>query len=180
MIVSVVVPCFNEEKRIDLRSFEGFLSVNPSYKFIFVNDGSTDNTLSVLGELAQKSSSVHILNLEDNAGKAEAVRQGMLYSFSQGVEISGYFDADLATPLAEIPRLVGVLKDEPSIDIVMGSRVNLLGREIRSSCRQRDERKLHLEFVKGPNLEIGGLGLRYASHQGLIQTAYIPTLTDWK
>ena len=131
MRVSVVVPCFNEEKRIDLRSFEDFLSSNPNYKIIFVNDGSTDNTLSVLGELAQKSSSVHIINLENNVGKAEAVRQGMLYSFNQGAEISGYFDADLATPLSEIPRLVEVLESDSSIDIVMGSRVNLLGRDIQ-------------------------------------------------
>jgi glycosyltransferase involved in cell wall biosynthesis len=69
-------------------------------------------------------------DLPQNGGKAEAVRAGMLRALDSGGRYVGFWDADLATPLAEIPRFVEALETEPGRDICFGSRVRLLGRVI--------------------------------------------------
>jgi len=71
-----------------------------------------------------------LLSLTQNMGKAEAVRQGMLSAFAMNAQMAGYWDADLATPLDVIPAFEQILIEKPGCDIVMGSRVRLLGRSI--------------------------------------------------
>jgi hypothetical protein len=66
-----------------------------------------------------------------NAGKAEAVRFGMQHAIEHtDALVIGFWDADLATPLPSILDLLGVLDTQPTIDMVFGSRVKLLGRQI--------------------------------------------------
>jgi dolichyl-phosphate beta-glucosyltransferase len=127
--VTVVVPCYNEGLRLDGAAFESMLS-DPDVGLLFVNDGSTDDTADRLAELAARSPGrMRVLSLESNAGKAEAVRRGMLEALrSSGVV--GYLDADLATPPSEVLRLVEILR-KTGARAVLGSRVRLLGRDIR-------------------------------------------------
>ena len=133
---TVVVPCYNEELRLHTESFTLFLSSNePSWqriRFLFVNDGSRDNTLSILGKFAAlRPDRVSVLDKQPNGGKAEAVRVGMLHAMSQGdTAYTGFWDADLATPLAQIPDLLRMLVSRPEILMVFGARVRLLGRAI--------------------------------------------------
>ncbi len=127
----IVVPCYNEAARLSVDSFREFATRNPGVRFLFVNDGSTDDTSVVLESLA--SSEPHRfehLDQGQNHGKAEAVRVGMLHALGQGSRYVGYWDADLATPLSEIPRFIAVLDAYPRRDICFGSRVRLLGRAI--------------------------------------------------
>jgi len=119
--VTVVVPCYNEEKRLDVAAFRGFGDAD----FLFVNDGSTDGTLELLRE-----SNLNVLNLERNSGKAEAVRRGIVKAIDDGADIVGFWDADLATPLNELPAFVEILDTRPNVQMVMGARVRLLGRDI--------------------------------------------------
>jgi dolichyl-phosphate beta-glucosyltransferase len=130
--IALVVPCYNEAARLPVARFREFAAAHPQVQFLFVNDGSTDDTSAVLQRLAE-SDPVHFewLDLPINRGKAEAVRQGMLQVLSRDVKYTGYWDADLATPLSEIPRLVAALDDNPSYEICFGSRVRLLGRAIQ-------------------------------------------------
>jgi GT2 family glycosyltransferase len=58
---------------------------------------------------------------DDNMGKAEAVRQGMLAAFAGGAELAGYWDADLATPLDAIGDFVSALDSDPGVDVVLGA-----------------------------------------------------------
>ena len=128
---AIVVPCYNEAARLDTHKFLEHLERSPDVTFIFVNDGSRDDTLEILRRLQQQSTAVHVLNNGRNVGKAESVREGMRYALTIGVETVGFWDADLATPLTAIQDMLSVFKANPHIDIVMGSRVKLLGRNIQ-------------------------------------------------
>jgi len=126
--VRIVVPCFNEAKRFDADAFRRF---DGPYSFLFVDDGSTDGTAEVLAELvASDPERFALLGLERNSGKAEAVRRGILEGAESGASIVGYFDADLATPLDELGRLLEELERDDALVAVLGARVRLLGRHI--------------------------------------------------
>src|SRR5204863_2527967 len=122
----LVVPCFNEEKRLDAEAFRAF-----DADFLFVNDGSRDGTLRLLQSLrASDPQRFSILDLERNSGKAEAVRRGILAALDRNPDLTGFWDADLATPLSEVPGFLEVFDTRPEIEMVFGARVRLLGREI--------------------------------------------------
>ncbi len=61
------------------------------------------------------------------------MRRGLLAALGSGADIVGYYDADLATPPAEMARLVAMLRDSPEVAVVLGSRVALLGSRIERS-----------------------------------------------
>ena len=115
----IVVPCYNEVNRIDLDTFESFQKTNNyEIEFLFVDDGSTDGTF----DFVSKRSTLRIMRLEENQGKAEAVRIGMLRaissSSSENVEFTGFFDADLATPLNASIDFLNILLREKKIEMV--------------------------------------------------------------
>ena len=129
--ITIVVPCYNEAQRLEVSQFYQFAAAHPDVRFLFVNDGSRDDTLRVLYALQVRASdSIEVLDLQQNQGKAEAVRRGMLRAYETPAQYIGYWDADLATPLDEIPRFVEALEANPQRDICFGSRVRLLGRSI--------------------------------------------------
>lgn len=130
-IVTLVVPCFNEGARLSVAQFSQFAGEHPDFRFLFVNDGSTDSTSDVLARMCDLNPDAFFnLNLGKNHGKGEAVRQGMLLALQFGTDFIGYWDADLATPLAVAADFCFVLDRCPEIDLVMGARVPLLGREV--------------------------------------------------
>ncbi len=128
----IVVPCFNEAARLDASEFVRFLKDNPHVSICFVNDGSTDNTSGVLKGLVDAASDrASLLEMRANAGKAEAVRAGMLQIMGNGAyEYLGYWDADLATPLEEILNLEKILDENPGLVMACGSRIKYLGTRI--------------------------------------------------
>ena len=135
--VVIVVPCYNEEKRLDRASFLAFKNPSHTVKFLFVNDGSTDNTLQILESLrTSNSDGFSVLSLPQNQGKAEAVRQGILTALDSKPAYIGFWDADLATPLDTISQFLDFSENRPELSMIIGARVKLLGREIqRKSSR---------------------------------------------
>lgn len=128
---AIVVPCFNEGSRLDPDLFAGFASSTHNVTFVFVDDGSTDNTPAMLRTLSLRSAGrVSILTLKSNCGKAEAVRTGMIAALRQGHTFCGFWDADLATPLSSVLTFAMRLEQNPEVALVMGSRIRLLGRKI--------------------------------------------------
>jgi dolichyl-phosphate beta-glucosyltransferase len=126
----IVIPCYNEDRRLPIEEFRSFADKSPKTRFLLVDDGSRDGTLGILRQLEkERPASFETLSLERNFGKAEAVRRGMLEAFEEGSYALGYWDADLSTPLWEIPRFLEALKVGEAL-IVFGSRVKLMGRDI--------------------------------------------------
>ncbi len=127
----IIVPCYNEEQRLNTAAFRAFVSENPSVAFLFVDDGSTDGTRALLGELnCEDGDSFMVLHLERNSGKAEAIRRGMQEASRLEPTLAGYWDADLATPLDAILDFMAHLDAHPEVAMVFGARVKLLGRQI--------------------------------------------------
>lgn len=125
----IVIPCYNEEKRLPKSDFVGSIQ-KKNYDFFFVDDGSRDDTHSILQEVVANSSS-RVLKLEKNRGKAEAVRTGILEALkNQNYQYLGFLDADLATPLEEVEQMLRLL-DEDALDLVIASRFQRLGSNIQ-------------------------------------------------
>jgi glycosyltransferase involved in cell wall biosynthesis len=128
---TLVIPCFNEAGRLDRAAFERFAKTRPDAGFVLVDDGSTDATAALLDALATAlPGQAEVLRLERNAGKAEAVRRGVLAALEGDPRCVGYWDADLATPLEALPAFEAVLDERAEVEVVFGSRVRMLGREI--------------------------------------------------
>ena len=127
----VVVPCYNEAKRLNMRAIQDFGRRSETVELLFVNDGSRDETLELLEQLHQGNPRrFSFLHLAKNGGKAEAVRQGVLLAIHSGAEYVGFWDADLATPLSDIEPFCRVLDTRPAVDAVIGTRLPLLGIKI--------------------------------------------------
>lgn len=134
----VVVPCYNEQKRLNLKAFKATLEASPWLGFLFVNDGSSDQTLSMLTRFADDHpQQVGVLSNNVNRGKAASVRRGLSTAIGYHPEYIGFWDADLATPLSEIADFCNILDKRDDISIVVGTRLALLGRQIERKATRR-------------------------------------------
>lgn len=126
----IVIPCYNEEKGLPLTEYENFLHENFDVILNFVNDGSSDNTLSVLENLKNKYPNyVNVISYKKNKGKAEAVRFGMQYSLEHiDFNYIAYLDADLATSLEECSGMAQNFNGKTAF--VFGSRIKRVGANI--------------------------------------------------
>lgn len=134
MKIGLVIPCFNEAKRLDVKSFSQFLDEDKSFEvmFCFVNDGSEDETGSVLKGISKNyPEQTLIIDRPNNLGKAASVREGILKMLSETqCDWLGFWDADLATPLSEIKSFRRVIEENPILSLVMGARILRLGANI--------------------------------------------------
>lgn len=127
----IVIPCYNECKRLNKEAFFSFSAQNEEIEFLFVNDGSSDDTLSMLQSFAVSSDKMHYTDLACNGGKAEAVRQGILQATSQyDCAYVGFWDADLATPLEEIRHFEHIMEHH-HYDCITGLRLIRLGAQVQ-------------------------------------------------
>lgn len=128
----IVVPCCNEERRLQFGPFAEAVADDPGLNFLFVDDGSTDRTRALLEEFCRtREATCDLLALAENGGKAEAVRRGILAGAARNPRYVGFWDADLAAPLDEIPRFAEILDRRRDIDVVIGTRLRLSGHIIR-------------------------------------------------
>lgn len=128
----LVVPCFNEQRRLNPEAFLAFAASRPEVRLLFVDDGSTDGTPSILERIrAAAPASVELARLPANQGKAAAVREGILAGFRLEPRLIGFWDADLSTPLTAVDDFMALAARRPEIDVILGSRVMLMGRDIR-------------------------------------------------
>src|SRR5712692_5322132 len=127
--LSVVVPCYNEEQRLPstIEKIEAFLDRRTdTYELILVDDGSADGTRRVMDEAAARHRAVRIQALPANRGKGRALAEGVKVSRGTNVLVT---DADLSTPIDELPKLEAQLAAGAGVAIasraIKGSRVEL-------------------------------------------------------
>lgn len=127
----IVLPCYNEAHRLQLKNYSYFLEKNPEILLCFVNDGSYDTTFSLLKQLKNKyPSQIHLMNLKKNRGKAEAVRKGILKCLQKfQFKKIAYLDADLSTTLEECVVISKQIKKP--VSFVFGSRIAKLDTTIQ-------------------------------------------------
>jgi glycosyltransferase involved in cell wall biosynthesis len=119
-MISVIIPVFNEEKNI-LPLYEKITSVlehiNKNYEVIFIDDGSSDDTLSILRPICKKDSHIKFISLSRNYGQTSALSAGI--DFSKG-KIIIPMDGDLQNDPEDIPSLLQ--KIEEGYEVVSGWR----------------------------------------------------------
>ena len=132
--LALVVPCFNEARRLNASAFLKAVEDYPWLSICFVDDGSTDSTAGILARLAAFSPAFHAIYLDRNVGKAEAVRRGVNYMLENSrAELVGFWDADLATPFGELPAFVRHFSESRFVQAVIGARWPHLGSRISRS-----------------------------------------------
>lgn len=146
---SIVVPVFNEQEAIPL-FYKAVVPVmdklNEPYELIFVNDGSRDNTLNVLKELAEKDTRVKVVNFSRNFGQQAAIYAG--FENATGDAIVD-IDVDLQDPVEAIPMMIEKWKQ--GYDVVHGKRSKRKG----ESFFKKITSKIYLKFLK----KISGLNI---------------------
>ena len=130
---AIIIPCYNEKKRLNAPAFSQFAQLHTDVKLFFVNDGSTDDTVRVIKNVTSQCNNTELINLSKNIGKGEAVRQGILRALNSNLfEYIGYLDADLSTSLEEYYDLCTYARKE-NTDFIFGSRIKKLGSTIKRS-----------------------------------------------
>ncbi|CAN2171160.1 WcaA Glycosyltransferases involved in cell wall biogenesis [Candidatus Nanopelagicaceae bacterium] len=134
----LVVPCFNEENRFPFGYWQELIRADSNLGWVFVNDGSTDSTNTLLNQVVIDSNSI-VIDYSKNLGKGNAIRKGFLTALDKypDCEFLGYIDSDGAFSKDDVLHLMNKTFDIPSseingpLDAVLSSRVALAGRNIR-------------------------------------------------
>lgn len=123
--ISVIIPCYNEEKSIQLmydRLISSISSITTNFEFIFINDGSIDNSHLELIRLSKEDSRVKYINFSRNFGHQIAVTAGLDHSTGSAVVI---IDGDLQDPPEVIPEMYA--KHKEGFEVVYGQRIKRNG-----------------------------------------------------
>lgn len=118
--LTVIIPAFNEEKRISstlIDIFKGLESSQITFEIIVVDDGSADDTSGVVKSFQDRFSGLRLLRLHSNCGKGCAIRKGVQAANGKAILIN---DADGSTPIEEVFLLLPEL--EKGSDLAIGSR----------------------------------------------------------
>ena len=110
MKISIVIPCYNEQEAIPYfyREINKISKkMKEEFEFIFVNDGSKDNTLITIKRLSKKDTRIKYIDLSRNFGKEAAMLAGLEYSKGDLIAI---MDADLQDPPELLPKMVYYIK----------------------------------------------------------------------
>ena len=108
--ISIIVPCNNEEESLPVfyqKITEVLRNMNYDYELIWIDDGSKDNTLSVMKLLAEKDEHIIFLALSRNFGKEAAMYAGFCNADGDYVAV---MDADMQDPPSLLPIMIDILK----------------------------------------------------------------------
>lgn len=129
MKLSIIVPCYNEEKALPLfyQELKKHLdSINFLNEIIFVNDGSSDHTLQVLLELKQNHENINIIDFSRNFGKEAAMLAGLKESNGDVIAV---MDADLQDPPSLLNEMINIILHD-GYDSVATYRVSRKGEPV--------------------------------------------------
>lgn len=124
----IIIPCFNEYKRLNTKEYSVCLQRNKQVSILFVDDGSKDRTVEKFKELKEIfPDRVNFLLKNKNEGKAAAIYDGMTFAIKNiQCNYLGYIDADLSVSIDEITNLANILSSENK-QFIFGSRWKRIG-----------------------------------------------------
>lgn len=130
MKVGVIIPCYNEEKRLNVEIFRRCLTDFNDIQICFVNDGSNDGTLNILNKLKNEFfQRVIIINKKKNQGKSMAIKAGARYFYSiSEIQYVGYIHADFDSNYEDFEGLVKELKQNRKLEMYFGNKIEILNR----------------------------------------------------
>jgi glycosyltransferase involved in cell wall biosynthesis len=139
--ILLVIPVFNEEKRWNEEYFLELASKSDNrLKYIFVDDGSTDNSKNLIRALCDKSDRFFYRFSDSNQGKGEAIRNGFSYGVTENYSGIGFLDSDGAFSTRDINRISTVFIEKclkhDDFQAIWSSRISLAGRRIERSNRR--------------------------------------------
>jgi dolichyl-phosphate beta-glucosyltransferase len=182
MKLSVVIPVYNEKKRITqtLDACLGFFrEQEPSFELLVVNDGSTDTTEEIVRGYAAQHPEVSVISYPHNQGKGYAVREGMRKASG---DLLLFMDADLATPLKEYLKLRQLLEHD-RLDLVIGSRVKEESDiEVHQPLYRRFVGRIFNLLVRTialPGIKDSQCGFKLYTRRAYTQIAERQTITDF-
>lgn len=123
-LLSIVVPCFNEEESVEIffKEIQKVLA-DQNYEIIYINDGSSDNTLKEIKKLANENSNIKYISFSRNFGKESAIYAGLKNASGDLVCL---IDVDLQHPPSLIPEMIETIFNE-DYDVVAARRVSRKG-----------------------------------------------------
>lgn len=140
MLLSVIIPCYNEEEAIPLffqamEKIQDQFGGKHQFEYLFINDGSKDNTLPVLRALSQREPQVQYLSFSRNFGKEAALYAGLKEAKGDWVTV---MDVDLQDPPELLLEMAQLLEQNPDLDCVGCRRISRDGEPpIRSFFAKR-------------------------------------------
>jgi glycosyltransferase involved in cell wall biosynthesis len=173
--LSIIIPAFNEAARITrtLQQIVAYLQEHiESSEVIVVDDGSTDETVAVVEQFLSRhpnqTIAIQLIQNHGNKGKGYSVKNGVLHARG---EIVAFTDADLSSPIAELPKLLDPIR-RGECDIVIGSRAvdrSLIG-EHQSLWRELAGRTFNLimRFIIGLSFKDTQCGFKAYRHQAVL------------
>ncbi|AMB98575.1 glucosyl transferase family 2 [Aerococcus urinaehominis] len=126
-MISIIVPCYNEEAAIPL-FYQAMEAVKPAcqhqFEYIFVNDGSSDQSLTQMRQLAKLDPQVRYISFSRNFGKEAGIYAGLQAARGDLVTL---MDVDLQDPPELLPEMIACLKQDPELDCVGTRRTTRTG-----------------------------------------------------
>lgn len=129
--VVIIIPCFNEAERLNF-SYFNILSRIKSVVWVFVDDGSTDDTSKILKKYSNKKNILNI-KINHNVGKSNAIVYGMNYASSEISNVGwiGFLDSDGAFATSDVENIINMTSSIGRYDAIYTSRVKMAGRNIK-------------------------------------------------
>lgn len=194
---SFVCPCYNEENNVEpfLRALFDSFPIVDDYEVIFINDGSTDNTLKKLKELKERcSQNIRIINFSRNFGKESAMYAGLQHSCGELITI---IDTDLQQSPEVVKQMVEILNNDENVDCVCACQESRKEKPFAVFCKKAfykfADRFTDTAFVNGASdfrtfrsyvkESIISLGEYHRFSKGIFSwvgfnTVYIPYMAD--
>ncbi|MCM1234886.1 MAG: glycosyltransferase family 2 protein, partial [Ruminococcus flavefaciens] len=139
--ISIIVPCYNEEKALPLfyqETISVLAGIDYDYEIIFVNDGSSDNTVKIMKDFAKDNEKIFWMSFSRNFGKEAAMYAGLCKASG---DYAAVMDADMQDPPSLLPQMLELLETE-EYDSVATRRVSRKGEPLIRSFFARQFYKL--------------------------------------
>lgn len=181
--LAIIVPCYNEANRLDMAAFDAFTKGHPHVDIYFANDGSKDNTATILSEASANNEQLFFIDFKQNQGKGETVRKSALQIAEQEnktYDWIGFLDADLATPLEEMMRILEEARAQTNL--LIGARLSRMGSDINRKWYRHYPGRIVATFISwilGLDIYDTQCGAKWMKPEIIQNNFQEPFMTPW-